>query len=306
MDNIINHCYYCGSEAHYQLKNGRWCCGKTAMNCPTNRKLVSKGVKRNYDQKKQGISSENKTIWDGIHCEYGCGNEAKYVLKNGKHCCSSHVSKCPEIKRKNSQGVSNSNQKKIKEGTFICNLTKWRNQPNYQVWNKGLTAKTSESIQKQKNSFKKSFEMGKIIPAWKGKKLPQSMKDHMSESARKRTTPRVSKKRIEYKCLDGSIVIMDSSAEVKVAKILDDHNIKWIRPKFLPWMDDDGKEHHYFADFYLPDFDLYMDPKNDYCFKIQDYKIKKLNQQYSNIELIREYDITFEYIEHLITKRKNG
>lgn len=302
--NAINYCYYCGSEAHYQLKNGKWCCEKAATKCPTNKKLVSDGVKRNHELRKQGIIKENKTkiLWDGIHCEYGCGNEAKYILKNGKHCCSDHFSKCPENRRKNSRGVSNNIRKRIEEGTFVCNLIK--NSEGKQIWNKGLTAETSPSIQKQMKSFKKSLEEGKVPLVWKGKKMPKSAREHMSESARKRTSPRVSKKRIEYKCLNGSIVIMDSSAEVKVAKILDEHHINWIRPTFLPWLDDFNKEHHYFPDFYLTDFDLYLDPKNDYCFKVQSYKIKKLNQQYSNIEFIREYDITFEYIEFLI-KRKN-
>ena len=35
-----------------------------------------------------------------IICEYGCGQEAEYQLKNGKWCCSSHSSKCPFLKNK--------------------------------------------------------------------------------------------------------------------------------------------------------------------------------------------------------------
>lgn len=33
-------------------------------------------------------------------CEYGCGQEAKYTLKNGKQCCSAHANSCPTIKAK--------------------------------------------------------------------------------------------------------------------------------------------------------------------------------------------------------------
>jgi len=29
-------------------------------------------------------------------CDYGCGQEAKHHLKNGKHCCSIHWKKCPK------------------------------------------------------------------------------------------------------------------------------------------------------------------------------------------------------------------
>ncbi len=39
-------------------------------------------------------------------CSYGCGNIQKFKLKNGKFCCEDTYHKCPEIKRKNSSGLS--------------------------------------------------------------------------------------------------------------------------------------------------------------------------------------------------------
>ena len=36
-------------------------------------------------------------------CDYGCGQEAKHQLKNGKCCCSSKFNSCPEVRRKNSE-----------------------------------------------------------------------------------------------------------------------------------------------------------------------------------------------------------
>jgi len=35
-------------------------------------------------------------------CEYGCGQEARYLLRSKKHCCSKHVAQCPAIRSKNS------------------------------------------------------------------------------------------------------------------------------------------------------------------------------------------------------------
>jgi hypothetical protein len=35
-----------------------------------------------------------------ILCEFGCGNESKFLLKNGKHCCSKLPAICPTIKEK--------------------------------------------------------------------------------------------------------------------------------------------------------------------------------------------------------------
>jgi len=36
-------------------------------------------------------------------CEYNCGNEAKYKLKNGKNICCESPNKCPSIRKKNSE-----------------------------------------------------------------------------------------------------------------------------------------------------------------------------------------------------------
>ena len=40
-----------------------------------------------------------------IYCDYGCGQEAKFKLKNGKHCCSKSWSQCPANKKRNSEGI---------------------------------------------------------------------------------------------------------------------------------------------------------------------------------------------------------
>lgn len=47
-----------------------------------------------------------------ILCDYGCGQEAKFTLKNGKHCCSQYWTKCPKIRQKNKNGIN----KAYKEG----------------------------------------------------------------------------------------------------------------------------------------------------------------------------------------------
>lgn len=41
-------------------------------------------------------------------CQYGCGGVANHLLSSGKHCCSDNFRKCPEVRRKNSLGVSKS------------------------------------------------------------------------------------------------------------------------------------------------------------------------------------------------------
>lgn len=46
-----------------------------------------------------------------MKCEYGCGRESVYKLKNGKRCCSKNCNGCPSIRRKNSSGVKESYRK---------------------------------------------------------------------------------------------------------------------------------------------------------------------------------------------------
>lgn len=50
-------------------------------------------------------------------CDYGCGREAKYQLKNGKWCCSISYNSCPECRRKNSINVAKARKK---EELFEC------------------------------------------------------------------------------------------------------------------------------------------------------------------------------------------
>lgn len=52
-------------------------------------------------------------------CEYGCNQEAKYQLKNGKWCCSEHTSQCPAIKEKNSNGLKKCYQENRKDCSHL-------------------------------------------------------------------------------------------------------------------------------------------------------------------------------------------
>lgn len=119
------------------------------------------------------------------------------------------------------------------------------------VWNKGLSRETNEIVEStaQKN---------------KGKKFPNKYsietRAKFSENA-KRTglggyRPHPNKGQF-YK-----ETWFDSRWEVKVAQSLDQNNIRWIRPKIgFVWNEAGNK---YYPDFFLPEFDVYLDPKNPY------------------------------------------
>lgn len=86
---------------------------------------------------------------------------------------------------------------------------------------------------------------------------------------------------VEYKG-----VLLDSSWELTLAKRLDQLGIVWTRPDPLKWIDEFGVSHNYFPDFYLPDYDLYLDPKNPHAAKVQKNKLTLLLRQYNNIHII--------------------
>jgi hypothetical protein len=71
--------------------------------------------------------------------------------------------------------------------------------------------------------------------------------------------------------------MFDSGWEVIVAKWLNEHSISWLRPTdAIVWYDQKGKPHKYFADFYLPEFNLYLDPKNRIVVEKQQEKLDAL------------------------------
>lgn len=120
-------CYCCGKEARFQLKNKKWCCSKSYNSCSESRKIRSKSLKGKQPWNK-GLSKETSQIIkasneklkgivrnrlpplksfnniDNKLCSYGCEQNAKYILKNGKVCCSKFLSQCNGIRNKNSIG----------------------------------------------------------------------------------------------------------------------------------------------------------------------------------------------------------
>ena len=88
------------------------------------------------------------------------------------------------------------------------------------------------------------------------------------------------RKLTEYYCqYRKETVWLESSWEVQIAQALDRANIEWFRPSPIRWIDSNGKVRLYFPDFYLPNFALYVDPKNPYCMEQDREKIKAIKDQ---------------------------
>ena len=89
----------------------------------------------------------------------------------------------------------------------------------------------------------------------------------------------------KYKSHNYKGIHLDSSYELKVAMSLDEHKINWIRPTFMWYVDENGNKRRYYPDFYLPDHDVYLDPKNDYLIKTDTAKIQQAASQ-NNVRIV--------------------
>ena len=95
---------------------------------------------------------------------------------------------------------------------------------------------------------------------------------------------------VEYKG-----ILLDSSWELALAVRLDDLGIVWTRPAPLKWIDAGGTAHNYFPDFYLPEYDLYLDPKNPQAVRVQQEKLNILLTMYKNLVIIETLDECKEF-----------
>lgn len=170
-------------------------------------------------------------------------------------------------------------------------------------WNKGLTKDVNDSLKRASESLKRKIETDEEVKkkvTHKGQKLSKTARKNISIGQLKRTAPSVCKRTEPWIKIDGTIVNLDSSYERTVAKILDTHFIEWIRPNPLEWVDSKNVTHHYFPDFYIPSVNLYLDPKNDYCFKVQSEKIFAIQKKYKNVLFLKKEDLTEENILKIV------
>lgn len=160
---------------------------------------------------------------------------------------------------------------------------------NYKPWNTGLSLK----------EIKKHYS----IKSWnaftfKNKTHTEETKNLLSIEACKRISKHSKySKNVEYK----PGIILESSFEVRTAEILDELKIKWDKVRQGYIWDDNGQQRRYIPDFYLPEFDIFLDPKNDYLIKKDKIKIESA-MQINNIKVfvLSKKQITKEFITKLV------
>ena len=217
-------------------------------------------------------------VFNEYFCEY-CGKKCK-----NKNSYAQHKIRC----KLNEQRIN----------VYIRNF----NERGRVAWNKGLTKETDSRIAKSFETFYNNKSLGLHTNYTGGKNFSNDSRRKLREAAIKRGLGGV---RPTKKILYNGIKL-GSSYEVKLAKDLDANNIKWSVPKRVKYIDSNNKVHYYTPDLYLPEYDVYLDPKNDFLinnvnprlgFSDSD-KIKWVCEQ-NNIRvfILNKNQLTWKYIK---------
>ena len=181
-------------------------------------------------------------------CKFGCGQLGKFESKNGIMCANGAAG-CPTNKKKNREGLIRKHEemrvKNGKAGLFDYSLLT-DDVKNKMKVSKGLTKETSPSILRQSIRRHQNFLDGKWKPTVAGVALNTSM--------------RWKRNIIPYIDSSGALCNLDSLHEWEVANLLDRAGVYWTRPAYLRLMD--GRK--YEPDFYLKEYDIYLDPKTSW------------------------------------------
>jgi len=291
--------YGCGQEAKYQTNNGKWCCSENWQSCPESKLKNSKSKKgKTSDKIKQaaivgGIAASK--YHKNIRQEYennpklclNCQQPIPYEKIQNKFCsrqCSGSCNTKGRIRpEKEKKKISMGMKKAIKEGR-APGLSKYY-------------TKIGSYNKSWKITINKCIMCGKLIVSRYGKKT--CSKECYSSICTGRTYQNGSRKTIWYDNPNQGKVCLESSWEVIIAELLDSLEIKWIRPNFIRWVDSTNKKRIYWPDFYIPKFDVYLDPKNPYCCERDLEKMEKVSKTihliWGDLSLIEMY-----INEHLI------
>lgn len=164
----------------------------------------------------------------------------------------------------------------------------------YVAKNNGSQFKNPTVVTKRTIGIKKAHADGKydhvVNHGSRGYKHTDETKEHLRQKALSSPHRRLVRSIRKYTKKDGTVVSLDSSWEEALAIRLDDIGVVWTRPDPIKWVDNNGITHNYFPDFYLVDFDLYLDPKNPYAIKAQQSKIDCLTKQIKNLLILKGLD----------------
>lgn len=212
-------------------------------------------------------------------CKY-CKKELSYKKRYNKHCnasCSAKANNVNHTKKRcfsenalNNIRVSNAKKKKVKTIVLL--------ELECKICEKKFNSKTKRKTCSEECK-RKSFSI-------------TAKKSNLGGNHNRKAN--------WYQSQSAGKVWLESSYEVEVAKELDKNGVNWLRPKYLPYKDEYGVSRKYYGDFYLNDYDVYLDPKNSYLIGKDREKIERVKTQ-NNVKI---FILTREELSWNIIKNK--
>jgi hypothetical protein len=166
------------------------------------------------------------------------------------------------------------------------------------AWSKGLTKENNDLIRKQSEIAREKYKSGER----KLTGIAALTSSERSNNAKKqgfggyRENAGRSKK---FYCKDsfGKEVCLQSTYELRCAEILNDLKINWIRPSHIKY----NENKKYFPDFYLVDYNIYLDPKNNFLAKKDQEKISCVcDQNNVKVFILTEDKLNREHIRNIV------
>lgn len=213
-----------------------------------------------------------------MNCKY-CGKEHNGEYGSGifcsKHCYKAYIGSRPKKPKKDSPRSSKPGgwdcpvcgkvfrtRRLLKEHQKELNHKKDKSRECFEKINfecRFCHKKFLMKIRIFKTNHENHCKMNSNRLLYKGHRHSQKTKERLSEAAKKNNFGGWhGGKKYLY-----NGIRLDSSYEVAFAKNLDENKIKWERPKPFIWKLN-NIEHRYYPDFFLVDYGVYVDTKNDY------------------------------------------
>jgi len=205
-----------------------------------------------------------------------CGKEFEKSQSYNSHCskCKIHIKILkPSIYKKDDIYICECGKEFIKSQSlnshFSHCLIHRKGEPEKprggnKNWSKGLTKETDKRVKSQNDSWKASVIAGTYVPTFLNKHHTLETKQQMSKSASETNNGYVKTRYYEIFCPhDNKNVKVQGTWELKYAEYLNKNKINWARPKtrILYTLFDGDYSHSYFADFYLPESDTFIEIK---------------------------------------------
>jgi len=289
--------------------------GSHITNCPSNpkRKQILENISNSLKGKRRAkkvcdkcnkeISSSN---FDRHYSKCGLDKGDKILLQE-KWLNDSGKYNCPYCSKEFSKkGICNhiflqhtDKGKKYKENKFSDDNIKFK-----MAWSRGLTKETDDRVKKAAKQQKEFYSTGKITHPFLGRKLTPEHKEKLSVAQSNLIEAGEGSnnfKHVKYyknRNIIGEEYSIRGGYELKISNWLNKKGILWIKGNNFKY-NINGVEKTYIPDFYLPEFDYYLETKGYYPEKDQIKMKLVLEQNDINLKII--FKDTIENLDNIHT-----